>query len=197
MKSSENSTTSSDTSLTMSYALGPSSSSTTVLSKNPNLREIGMHPSVQPRSRVEHYWAARALKAETLLSARIVHHQELRSLTSEEELKRSQALKVLARESDAKLARMEKFVLVLLGSLLFFALLVVYLLTHPNYRNHPPPSHWSLPSHFTIPILSPFTSVTEHESSVVGTRLVTVFLVILAVLGYVLFRHRVARLIRR
>lgn len=64
---------------------------TPVMSKNAT-GEFGMLSSissVQPRSRAEHYWAVRALKAETLLSARITHHQELRTLTSEEELKRS------------------------------------------------------------------------------------------------------------
>ncbi len=44
---------------------------------------------VTPRSRVEQYWAARALTAEALLSARTEHHRELRTLSFGEELKRS------------------------------------------------------------------------------------------------------------
>ena len=43
---------------------------------------------VRPRSSTEQYWAARALTAETLLSARMAHHQEIRTLTYSEEAKR-------------------------------------------------------------------------------------------------------------
>src|SRR6202451_3075142 len=45
--------------------------------------------SLRPQSPAEQYWAARALKAETLLSARMTHHHELRSLSFTEETKRS------------------------------------------------------------------------------------------------------------
>jgi hypothetical protein len=45
--------------------------------------------SLRPQSPVEQYWAARAIKAETLLSARMAHHRELRSLSLSEETKRS------------------------------------------------------------------------------------------------------------
>ena len=47
------------------------------------------HPSIEPRSAAEQYWAARALTAETLLSARLTHHEELRSAVYLHDVKRS------------------------------------------------------------------------------------------------------------
>lgn len=44
---------------------------------------------VQLRTNVEQYWAARALKAESFISARITHEDEMRTLRSSEEFKRS------------------------------------------------------------------------------------------------------------
>ena len=44
---------------------------------------------VQPRANVEQYWAARALKAETSLSARDTHQLEVQHLRDSEETKRS------------------------------------------------------------------------------------------------------------
>ena len=39
-----------------------------------------LHPTVQPVTSTEQYWAARALTAETLLSARSAHEEELRTM---------------------------------------------------------------------------------------------------------------------
>ena len=44
---------------------------------------------VQPRTGVEQYWAARALKAETSLSTRDTHQLEVQHLRDSEETKRS------------------------------------------------------------------------------------------------------------
>jgi hypothetical protein len=94
----------------------------------------------------------------------------------------------------------------LLGVLLFLVLLIAYLLAQSYHRDSKRTSRWSLPSHFTIPILSPFTSVVrqdnlrlienplmflqvEHETSVIGTWTIAVFLVVFAFLGYAIFRH--------
>lgn len=44
---------------------------------------------VQPRTSIEQYWAARALKAETSLSARDTHKLEVQHLRDSEETKRS------------------------------------------------------------------------------------------------------------
>lgn len=44
---------------------------------------------VQPRTGVEQYWAARALKAETSLTARETHQLEVQQVRDTEETKRS------------------------------------------------------------------------------------------------------------
>jgi hypothetical protein len=51
--------------------------------------------SLRPHNHAEQYWAVRALKAETLLSARTVHHHELRSLSFSEETKRSVSTNII------------------------------------------------------------------------------------------------------
>ena len=43
----------------------------------------------RPQTSAEQYWAIRALKAETVLQARTVHHRELQSLSFSEQTKRS------------------------------------------------------------------------------------------------------------
>ena len=45
--------------------------------------------NIHPRTNAEHYWAARALKAECLISARMTHEDEIRTLRTFEETKRS------------------------------------------------------------------------------------------------------------
>ena len=42
-----------------------------------------------PRSRNEQYWAVRALSAETLLSAKVEHHLEIRDLTRHQDERRT------------------------------------------------------------------------------------------------------------
>ncbi|KAJ6511467.1 hypothetical protein C8R47DRAFT_1095172 [Mycena vitilis] len=163
--------------------------------------------ALQPRTSSEQYWAARALTAETLLAARLEHHREIRSLSYVEETKR-------AREQalhDARHAKLEKLVvsqlgpvqvqfaadhtaaarsqLLLLGILL---LLVFALLRIAHSAGAASPSR-KTPGHFTIPILSPFTSVVEHETSVVGSKTLALFALVFAGLAYFVFRHWLAR----
>ncbi|KIK06374.1 hypothetical protein K443DRAFT_674357 [Laccaria amethystina LaAM-08-1] len=137
-----------------------SSSSTTALSKHSNLVPIPVE--IQPLTASEQYWATRALKAEALLSAQESHHREVRSLGFSQDVKRYRELAILAQQHKEKHASMEKLVMLLTATLALLVLLVIYLATH--YTHHSlllQQQHWlaGLPSHFTIPILSPFTSV--------------------------------------
>lgn len=59
------------------------------LQVNPPALSHTYKAALQPRTSAEQYWAARALTAETLLSARVEHHRELRSLSYVEETKRA------------------------------------------------------------------------------------------------------------
>ena len=58
-------------------------------SSHPRYNQGHTQRDVQPRTGVEQYWAARALKAETSLSARDTHRLEVQHLRDSEETKRS------------------------------------------------------------------------------------------------------------
>jgi hypothetical protein len=97
--------------------------------------------------------------------------------------------------------------MVLAGVILVLILVIIYLATHLTRHASKAQRHWlSLPSHFTIPILSPFTSVVslrvynlvvmmlspsqvEQETSVFSTRVIGIITVVLGVLAYFIFRH--------
>ncbi|KAJ6481810.1 hypothetical protein C8R45DRAFT_1100222 [Mycena sanguinolenta] len=157
------------------------------LQANPPALSQTYKAALQPRTSSEQYWAARALTAETLLTARLEHHRELRSLSYVEETKR-------AREQaahDARHARLERLILALLVMLLLLVLALLHLAHKSASASASRPRR--LPSHFTIPILSPFTSVVEHETSVIGSKTLAILAFAFAGLAYFVFRHWLAR----
>ncbi|KAF5365218.1 hypothetical protein D9758_005442 [Tetrapyrgos nigripes] len=142
-----------------------------------------------PRSRVEQYWAARALSAETLLTAKTEHHIEVKNLTYEGDFRRAQEVAELTRMHNEKLARLERLIMILLGFIaIFFGAIFVAYVNASSSSLRAASSHrpWT---HFTIPILSPFASVVEQEVSVVGTRTITTGIIIFACLAYLMFRY--------
>lgn len=160
--------------------------------QHPALRYPKAHAPL-PMSPAEQYWAARALTAETLLSAAEAHQREVRSAVDAEEEKRLRDITVLQKAHSERERKMER---VVMFSGVFIALLVavlVYLLVdhHHARPKGPAPSMWgvALPSHFTIPILSPWTSVVEHEASVIGAKTTIAFALIAAGLAYAMFRY--------
>ncbi|KAJ6622784.1 hypothetical protein B0H10DRAFT_1944386 [Mycena sp. CBHHK59/15] len=184
----------------------PTASATSVASSNAHAIAVQRPPSaplsatykaaLQPRSSAEQYWAARALAAETLLAARLQHQKELRSLSYSEETKRSRELAALMRAHDARHAQLERLVLALLALLVILVLALLGL----AHRATPAVPRTRGLGHFTIPILSPFTSVraerhpqVEHETSVVGAKTLAVCALALAGLAYFVFRHWLAR----
>ncbi|KAL1748306.1 hypothetical protein HDZ31DRAFT_71708 [Schizophyllum fasciatum] len=56
----------------------------------------------------------------------------------------------------------------------------------------PPPNKW-LSTHFTIPILSPFASVVEHEASIVGTKVLSVCVLVFGAVAYATVRFWLSR----
>ncbi|KAG7088377.1 hypothetical protein E1B28_012378 [Marasmius oreades] len=157
----------------------------------------GLYSTIFPRSQTEQYWAARALSAETLLTARTEHHFEMRDLTRYQEERRTSEIAVLTKAHEERLVKMENLILILTGALVLIsaALLFVYVTSAPNNPRHDLRSR-SL-THFTIPILSPFASVVENESSVVGTKTIAAVSVILATLVYLMFRYWIAQPVSR
>ncbi|KAG1733325.1 hypothetical protein EDB19DRAFT_1896645 [Suillus lakei] len=136
----------------------------------------------KPRTFVEQYWAARALVAETVLTTRVQHQKEMAEVRLGEEEKRTNQIAALVRANEQRQSRLEKFVAVLVACfmLLFLALIYILLRDSPKSKGA---------SHFTIPILSPFTSVVEHETGVISARSVSIFIVVLGILSYAIFRH--------
>ncbi|KAL0946258.1 hypothetical protein HGRIS_012513 [Hohenbuehelia grisea] len=137
-----------------------------------------------PRTPTEQYWAARAIAAESMLSARASHQQELRAASYREELKRSKDLAALSKANDEKHKSLERLVLILLACVVALISGVIFLAARAQHRVEVKRPWWTSPSHFTIPILSPFTSVVEQETSVVGSRVIAVLIISIACVGY-------------
>jgi len=160
--------------------------------------------TVQPLTAAEQYWATRALKAEALLAAQETHKKEIRNLGHENDMKREWELKLLAKEHKEKHAALEKLLTFLLVIIAVLLILIIYLATHYTRHSmllqHKQHERWWSTigtSHFTIPILSPFTSVVEHEASLIGTRLIVTLVAIGACLAYMTFRHWFANQLKR
>ncbi|EKM57366.1 uncharacterized protein PHACADRAFT_255085 [Phanerochaete carnosa HHB-10118-sp] len=147
---------------------------------------------VKPVTPAEQYWAARALTAEAILSVKTQHHEEIKMLAVVEETKRTQEVAQVNQMHESRQRRLEAIAIALLTALVG---LVAFLLYTPQANRSP--ARQSRSVHFTIPILSPFASVVEHESSVIGTKILTVIILASAVLAYGCFRfwmaHRLGR----
>jgi len=175
-------------------ASAPESENVPTVSPKVNV-PISALATMQPKSTVEQYWAARALTAEALLSARVIHQNELSAMASAAEDKRLAEIAALQRSYDGRHRKLEKLVAVLLACLVAFVSAVLYIASQNVHRASS--TRLMLPSHFTIPILSPFTSVVEHETSIINTRLVAICLVMLSVLAYACFRYWLTQASRR
>ncbi|KAI0088384.1 hypothetical protein BDY19DRAFT_994285 [Irpex rosettiformis] len=166
------------------------------LASNTSRYPVGAHISTHvqgtstaitlPKTGKEQYWAERALTAETLLSAKVIHHKELKSVTSEADTKRAQEINLLRKAHEARESRLETVVIILLVLLLSIAAMFAYSL-HTTAKVER--SRKSSNMHFTIPILSPFASVVEHETSVIGPKSLMAFAAISAICLYGCFRY--------
>ncbi|KAG1867576.1 hypothetical protein C8R48DRAFT_599239 [Suillus tomentosus] len=138
--------------------------------------------AAKPRTSVEQYWAARALVAETVLTTRVQYQKEMTDVRLGKEEKQTNQLAALMRANEERQSRLEKFVVALLACfiLLFLALIYILLRDSPKSKGA---------SHFTIPILSPFTSVVEHETGIISARSMSFFILVVGVLSYAIFRH--------
>lgn len=148
--------------------------------------------SAKPVTATEQYWAARALTAEALLSVKTQHHAEIRTLAVVEETKRMQEVARVHRMHEVRQRRLELAAVALLALLAALAASFLYTL-HQTQS----PARKSGSLHFTIPILSPFASVVEHESSVIGTKTLSLVVLTAAVLAYGCFRFWITRLASR
>lgn len=166
---------------TMMYARAP------IVSPPSKKAMVTTVKSLTATSASEQYWAARALTAETLLSARLAHQSEMAQAIETAEEKRAREVYAIQQYHDERHTRLERLIVLLLTCLITFAAVVLYLLARS--QNHTHSTRWSMPSHFTIPILSPFASVVEHETSVVNVKLLTICVICFSVLTYAAFRY--------
>ncbi|KAH8080698.1 hypothetical protein BXZ70DRAFT_960056 [Cristinia sonorae] len=181
---------------TMMFAQASTFSSPTTITHRPPVHTVQRtvavttphsQPTVTTQTRQEQYWAARALTAETLLSASTMYQEQLRVMTHAAEAKHSQEVAELNRQHETRHSKMERLAMLLMTWLLVMAAVLMYLLI----RGHPPQvsSRWTSPLHFTIPVLSPFTSVTEHEVSTLSTRSVVILVLASSCLAYGCFTY--------
>ncbi|KAJ3984355.1 hypothetical protein F5890DRAFT_1517784 [Lentinula detonsa] len=180
---------------TMQMALSSESATSTnglalVSASLPDISTTNRNSShLYPRSESEQYWTARALKAETLLISKKEHFEHLQSVTVEQETKRVTEVAQLTKLYDERLVKLERLLAILLGVLFLLTFLTFFsnlFLTHQGREARSAQNQWP---HFTIPILSPFASVVEHEVSVVGSRTIFGSCLIIAGLAYFLLRH--------
>ncbi|KAF8875306.1 hypothetical protein BD779DRAFT_1476129 [Infundibulicybe gibba] len=132
------------------------------------------------------HWRTRALTAEALLAAQHTHTSELRAVLAAADAKRQSEVASVAREYEARYAGMERAFYILAATLLTVLALAAYAL-----HKRPTPSRAAM--HFTVPILSPWTSVVEHETSVVGAKALIGLALVGAGLLYLVARRCVAR----
>ncbi|KAH9934546.1 uncharacterized protein BXZ73DRAFT_77022 [Epithele typhae] len=128
------------------------------------------HSLLHPVSTIEHYWAMRAAVAEKLLEAHAAHKTELTAAAHAHEERRLRELADL----DTRFTHIARMVWTILAAAALSILAALYLALRLSAP--PPPAPSTGPMHFTIPVLSPFASVVEHETSAVNTPLVAVLL---------------------
>ncbi|KIY49721.1 hypothetical protein FISHEDRAFT_57981 [Fistulina hepatica ATCC 64428] len=118
------------------------------------------------------YWSARALRAEMLLETQANHHTQLQEL---------------ARAENVIMHYYDRVIMILVAVvLILFTVVICFAVQRKPERNR------SF-AHFTIPVLSPFASVIEHETSVIGSKTISLFVVCFCVLIYAVFRHWASR----
>ncbi|KAF9492686.1 hypothetical protein BDN71DRAFT_1451163 [Pleurotus eryngii] len=139
-------------------------------------------------SRAEAYWASRAFMAESALAAQTSRQGALQYLSYKQEIQSAKNLATLGSENDAKHAMLERVVSLLIGCVILLVSVVIYLAVSTHRRSSKQASWLTLPSHFTIPILSPFTSVVEHETSMLSSRTIAMLVLSSACLLYFMFR---------
>ncbi|EIM87453.1 uncharacterized protein STEHIDRAFT_139125 [Stereum hirsutum FP-91666 SS1] len=145
----------------------------------------------KPSTSAEHYWAARALTAESILEAKMDHQQELKSIKLYEDEKRTRDLAVLQQAHDAQYKELKRTLFFTITCIVVLLAFIIYILMTNSPASKQSASRWG--AHFTIPILSPFTSVIEHEVSTFGTTALIGFAFVFAGLAYAVFRYYAGR----
>ncbi|KAL5520887.1 hypothetical protein ACEPAF_2890 [Sanghuangporus sanghuang] len=139
-----------------------------------------------PRTEGERYWAYRAIVAEVKLAERMgVRADELERL--KEELRRQSTCGTSRSYYEERERRLERLALGLISTIILITLILLF--RHHSSPDDRPSKNRAFRPHLTIPILSPFTSIVEHEDSKFGFRTTAAFLIVLGCVVYAMFRH--------
>ncbi|KAG6331795.1 hypothetical protein ID866_7294 [Astraeus odoratus] len=165
------------------YAQGSSNAMRYSKTQDKDIAAGSVPPGMVPRSTAAQYWAFRAIAAETVLSQRIQHQNELMQVRLTEE-KRMKEIATLVQAHEKRQRTLEGFMVAL-----------VVFLAYMLWRNsatatsHDPTGRRRMATHFTVPILSPFTSVVENETGVLGTRAIVAFVLAMVLALFVTLRR--------
>ncbi|KAL5478544.1 hypothetical protein ACEPAI_2728 [Sanghuangporus weigelae] len=139
-----------------------------------------------PRTEEERYWAYRAIVAEVKLAELMgVKADELERL--KEELRRQSTRGTSHSCYEERERRLERLALGLISTIVLITLILLF--RHHSSSDDRLTKNRAFRPHLTIPILSPFTSIIEHEDSKFSFRTTAVFLIVLGCVAYAMFRH--------
>ncbi|KAI6018334.1 hypothetical protein EDC04DRAFT_2742704 [Pisolithus marmoratus] len=122
---------------------------------------------VEPRTAVAQYWAFRAMTTETVFSQYVRHQNELTQVRVAEEERRTKEIAALVHANEKRQHNLERFMMALI-------MFLAYMLWRNSAPSGPSSEKRRSATHFTIPILSPFTSVVENETGVLGTKAIVI-----------------------
>ncbi|EJD01871.1 uncharacterized protein FOMMEDRAFT_168473 [Fomitiporia mediterranea MF3/22] len=138
-----------------------------------------------PMTETERYWAYRAIVAETKLA----EHKGLRTDNLErmkEELRRQSMADLAHKYHEERVLRLERLAIGLISTIILITLVLLFRHQGQSDDKH---SKRSFRPHLTIPILSPFTSIVEHEEASLSFRMTAALLITLGILAYGMFRY--------
>ncbi|KAI6015042.1 hypothetical protein F5J12DRAFT_514440 [Pisolithus orientalis] len=136
---------------------------------------------MEPRTAVAQYWALRTMVTETVFSQYVRHQNELTQVRLAEEERRTKEITTLVHANEKRQHNLER----LMMALVIFLAYMFWSTSTPNSSSEKRRSA----THFTIPILSPFTSVVENETGVLGTKAVVVFVLALVLVAFFTLRR--------
>lgn len=136
---------------------------------------------MEPRTAVAQYWALRTMVTETVFFQYVRHQNELTQVRLAEEERRTKEITTLVHANEKRQHNLERLMMALV-------IFLAYMFWSTSTPNSPSEKRRSA-THFTIPILSPFTSVVENETGVLGTKTVVVFVLALVLVAFFTLRR--------
>lgn len=122
------------------------------------------------------------MATETVFSQYARHQRELTQVRLAEEERRTKEIAALVHANEKRQHNLERFMMALV-------MFLAYMLWRDSVTSSLSSERRRSATHFTIPILSPFTSVVEHETGVLGTKAIVVLVLALFLVIWFAFRR--------